>query len=104
MSTALYSFHLHHGLSVCLCFGFGPFGLVVFDSPSYSTGLYGDLPSFAGLFHVVSSQASLQLQISELFKAALLAAASDLQGAALDPLVATADPRFGDYQCKVDEI
>lgn len=45
------------------------------------------------------SQASLQLQISELFKAALLAAASDLQGAALDPLVATADPRFGDYQC-----
>lgn len=45
------------------------------------------------------SQASLQFQISELFKAALLAAASDLQGAALDPLVATADPRFGDYQC-----
>ena len=69
-----------------------------------STGLYRDIPSFAGLFHVVSSQASLQFQISELFKAALLAAASDLQGAALDPLVATADPRFGDYQCKVDEI
>ena len=64
---------------------------------------HGRFCSTAPRSTVFSFQASLQFQISELFKAALLAAASDLEGATL-PLVAAADPRFGDYQCKFDEI
>ncbi len=43
-------------------------------------------------------KASLQAQIAQLFAVALRTA-GDLDGASLEPLVATADPRFGDYQC-----
>jgi len=45
------------------------------------------------------SEASLQAQIAQLFEVALRSTAGDLDGASLEPLVATADPRFGDYQC-----
>jgi len=44
-------------------------------------------------------KASLQAQIAQLFEVALRSTAGDLDGASLEPLVATADPRFGDYQC-----